>query len=55
MNTPRTISEYLEQLRRALAGADPAMIQDAQWKDTFIEKVRENVRTLELSRAWRGS
>ena len=26
---PRTIPEYLEQLRRALAGADPAMIQDA--------------------------
>ena len=31
MNTslPRTIPEYLEQLRKALAGADPAMIQDA--------------------------
>ncbi|MBJ6980020.1 sensor domain-containing protein [Luteimonas sp. MC1895] len=26
---PRTIPDYLEQLRRALAGADPAMIQDA--------------------------
>lgn len=26
---PRTIPEYLEQLRRALAGADPAMIHDA--------------------------
>lgn len=26
---PHTIPEYLEQLRRALAGADPAMIQDA--------------------------
>jgi eukaryotic-like serine/threonine-protein kinase len=30
-----------------------AMIQDAQWKNTFIERVRENVRTLELARAWR--
>ncbi len=30
-----------------------AMIQDAQWKDTFVEKVRENARTLELARAWR--
>ena len=30
-----------------------AMIQDAQWKDTFIEKVRENARTLELARTWR--
>lgn len=30
-----------------------AMIQDAQWKNTFIEKVLENVRTLELARAWR--
>lgn len=31
MNTslPRTVPEYLEQLRKALAGADPAMIQDA--------------------------
>ena len=26
---PRTIPEYLDQLRRSLAGADPAMIQDA--------------------------
>ncbi|MDE2257738.1 MAG: hypothetical protein KGK05_08260, partial [Xanthomonadaceae bacterium] len=32
MNTPippRTVAEYLEQLRAALAGADPALIQDA--------------------------
>lgn len=29
MNTPKTIKEYLAQLRTALAGADPAMIQDA--------------------------
>jgi uncharacterized membrane protein len=29
MNTPRTIAEYLEQLRTALRGADPALIQDA--------------------------
>lgn len=29
MSTPRTIKEYLAQLREALAGADPAMIQDA--------------------------
>ena len=27
--TPRTISEYLDQLRMALAGADPALVQDA--------------------------
>ncbi len=27
--TPKTIPEYLEQLRAALAGADPALIQDA--------------------------
>ncbi len=27
--TPQTIAEYLQQLRAALAGADPAMIQDA--------------------------
>lgn len=29
MNAPRTINEYLEQLRTALRGADPALIQDA--------------------------
>ena len=29
MTTPKTIKEYLTQLRAALAGADPAMIQDA--------------------------
>lgn len=29
MTTPKTIKEYLAQLRTALAGADPAMIQDA--------------------------
>lgn len=28
-NTPRTIAEYLSQLRLALRGADPALIQDA--------------------------
>jgi uncharacterized membrane protein len=27
--TPKTIAEYLEQLRAALAGSDPALIQDA--------------------------
>jgi hypothetical protein len=26
---PRTIAEYLEELRTALRGADPALIQDA--------------------------
>jgi uncharacterized membrane protein len=29
MNAPRTINEYLKQLRAALRGADPALIQDA--------------------------
>ena len=29
MNAPRSIDEYLKQLRAALAGADPALIQDA--------------------------
>jgi uncharacterized membrane protein len=29
MGTPRTINEYLEQLRAALRGADPALVQDA--------------------------
>jgi tetratricopeptide (TPR) repeat protein len=32
-----------------------AMIQDPKWKDTFIERVRENVRTVELARSWRVS
>jgi hypothetical protein len=30
-----------------------AMIQDAQWKDTFVQQVRENSRTLELFRTWK--
>ena len=30
-----------------------AMIQDAQWKDTFMQQVRENVRTMDLYRTWR--
>ena len=29
LQTPRTIPEYLEQLRASLAGADPALVQDA--------------------------
>lgn len=29
MNAPRTINEYLHQLRAALRGADPALVQDA--------------------------
>lgn len=29
MNAPRTINEYLDQLRTALRGADPALVQDA--------------------------
>jgi uncharacterized membrane protein len=29
MNAPRTIAEYLAQLRDALRGADPALVQDA--------------------------
>ncbi|WEN16744.1 sensor domain-containing protein [Rhodanobacter sp. AS-Z3] len=29
MNAPRSITDYLEQLRTALRGADPALIQDA--------------------------
>lgn len=29
VQTPRNIPEYLEQLRAALAGADPALVQDA--------------------------
>src|SRR5579872_2500173 len=29
MNAPRSIDEYLKQLRRALQGADPALVQDA--------------------------
>ncbi len=32
-----------------------AMIQDPQWKDTFLQQVWENSRTLELARAWRVS
>jgi len=30
-----------------------AMIRDPLWKDSFLERVRENARTLELARQWR--
>jgi len=30
-----------------------AMIRDAGWKESFLERVRENARTLELARQWR--
>ncbi len=30
-----------------------AMIQDPAWKQSFLERVRENARTLELARQWR--
>jgi ATP/maltotriose-dependent transcriptional regulator MalT len=29
-----------------------AMIHDPAWKDSFLSRVRENARTLELSRSW---
>lgn len=32
-----------------------AMIQDPHWKETFLERVLENARTLELARAWQIS
>ena len=44
MNTPRTIREYLEQLRSALAGADPALVQDALYdaEDHLRSELAEN-------------
>jgi hypothetical protein len=31
-----------------------AMIQDPAWKESFLERVRENARTIELAREWRA-
>jgi uncharacterized membrane protein len=44
MNTPRTIAEYLDQLRGALRGADPALIQDALYdaEDHLRSELAEN-------------
>lgn len=44
MNTPRTIGEYLDQLRAALAGADPALVQDALYdaEDHLRSELAEN-------------
>jgi uncharacterized membrane protein len=41
---PRTIAEYLEQLRAALRGADPALIQDALYdaEDHLRSELAEN-------------
>ncbi|MBS0364584.1 MAG: sensor domain-containing protein [Proteobacteria bacterium] len=41
-NAPRTIEEYLRQLREALAGQDPALIQDALYDAE--EHIRSEVR-----------
>jgi uncharacterized membrane protein len=44
MSTPRTIREYLDQLRAALGGADPALIQDALYdaEDHLRSELAEN-------------
>jgi uncharacterized membrane protein len=44
MSTPQTIKQYLAQLRTALAGADPAMIQDALYdaEEHLRSEVAEN-------------
>jgi uncharacterized membrane protein len=44
MSTPRTIREYLDQLRAALGDADPALIQDALYdaEDHLRSEMAEN-------------
>lgn len=44
MNTPKTIHDYLDQLRAALAGADPALVQDALYdaEDHLRSEMAEN-------------
>ena len=43
-NTPKTIREYLDQLRAALANADPALVQDALYdaEDHLRSELAEN-------------
>ncbi|MBS0432616.1 MAG: sensor domain-containing protein [Proteobacteria bacterium] len=45
--TPRSIAEYLDQLRAALKGADPAMIQDALYdaEEHLRSELAENPQT----------
>ena len=42
--TPRSVAEYLQQLRTALAGADPALVQDALYdaEEHLRGELREN-------------
>ena len=49
MTLPKTIDEYLAQLRAALAGADPAMIQDALYdaEEHLRSELAENPGTSE--------
>lgn len=49
MNAPRTIAEYLSQLREALRGADPALIQDALYdaEEHLRAELAENPRRSE--------
>ena len=54
--TPRSVAEYLEQLRAALAGADPALVQDALYdaEEHLRGELRENHANLK-PRCWRRS
>ena len=47
---PTTIPDYLEQLRAALAGADPAMIQDALYdaEEYLRSELAENPATTQV-------
>ena len=49
MSTPRSIDEYLDQLRAALKGADPAMIQDALYdaEEHLRSELAENPQSSE--------
>lgn len=49
MTTPRTIAAYLDQLRTALRGADPALVQDALYdaEDHLRSELADNPGTSE--------
>src|SRR2546429_266914 len=45
-NAPRSIDDYLKQLRAALEGEDPALIQDALYDASWISERRSQpIRT----------
>jgi len=56
VNAPRSIDEYLKQLRQALEGQDPALIQDALYDaEEYLRAEVAAHRTNRRATCWSSS